>query len=253
MLPSRSCCHGADRYRDPQGPTQRQADQVDRWRWPVPAAESDRLALWRFDYRRPVTKQRNTLSLGTYPEVPLRGYKDKAGNDVAGARDLREQARTLLAQGIDPGEHRKARNAASKDRAANSFEVVAREWFAKQRANWVQSHADKILLRLENDVFPWLGKRPIAEITAKELLNTINRIVDRGAVESAHRALQNCGQVFRYAIVTGRAERNPAADLRGALPPVKQTPRAAIIEPKAIGGLCGPSTPTKAPLPPSAR
>ena len=93
------------------------------------------------------------------------------------------------------------------------------------------------MLRLENDVFPWLGSRPIADVTAKELLATVNHIVDRGAVESAHRVLQNCGQVLRYAIATGRAERNPVADLRGALPPVKQTHLAAIVDPVAIGGL----------------
>lgn len=115
--------------------------------------------------------------------------------------------------------------------------MVAREWHAKQSATWVELHASRIMLRLENDVFPWLGRRPIADITAKELLATVNRIVDRGAVESAHRVLQNCGQVLRYAIATGRADRNPAADLRGALPPVKKTHHAAIIEPTAIGGL----------------
>ena len=93
------------------------------------------------------------------------------------------------------------------------------------------------MLRLENDIFPWLGSRPIAEITAKELLTTVNRIADRGAVESAHRVLQNCGQVFRYAIATGRAERNPGADLKGALPTVKQTHLAAITDPGAIGAL----------------
>jgi integrase len=101
----------------------------------------------------------------------------------------------------------------------------------------VELHASRIMLRMENDVFPWLGSRPIADVTAKEVLATVNRIVDRGAVESAHRVLQNCGQVLRYAIATGRAERNPAADLRGALPPVKQSHLAAIIEPNAIGGL----------------
>ncbi|MDB6163840.1 MAG: hypothetical protein JWL98_1272 [Xanthomonadaceae bacterium] len=181
---------------------------------------------WRFDYRRPITKQRNTLSFGTYPDTGL-----------ADARTARDAARKLLAMGVDPGEHRKAASVAGKDRAANSFEVVAREWFAKQNVKWAKSHSDKILLRLENDVFPWIGKRPIAEATAKELLVTLNRIVDRGAVESAHRVLQNLGQIFRYAVATGRADRNPAADLRGALPAVKSSHHAAIIEPKAIGGL----------------
>jgi integrase len=179
---------------------------------------------WRLKYRFGGKEKR--LSLGIYPDTGL-----------ADARDKRDAARKLLAAGVDPGEQRKAVKASGEERAANSFEVVAREWHAKQSATWVELHASRIMLRLENDVFPWLGSRPIADVTAKELLATVNRIVDRGAVESAHRVLQNCGQVLRYAIATGRAERNPAADLRGALPPVKQTHLAAIIEPNAIGGL----------------
>ena len=180
--------------------------------------------LWRLKYRHGGKEKR--LALGAYPAT---GLKD--------ARDKRDAARKLLAADVDPAEHRKAAKAAGDERAANSFEVVAREWHAKQSATWVELHASRIMLRLENDVFPWLGSRPIADITAKELLATVNRIVDRGAVESAHRVLQNCGQVLRYAVATGRADRNPAADLRGALPPVKQTHHAAIIEPGAIGGL----------------
>ncbi|KRE87157.1 integrase [Rhodanobacter sp. Soil772] len=179
---------------------------------------------WRLKYRFGGKEKR--LSLGTYPDTGL-----------ADARDKRDAARKLLAAEVDPGEQRKAVKAAGDDRAANSFEVVAREWHAKQSATWVELHASRIMLRLENDVFPWLGSRPIADVTAMELLATVNRIVDRGAVESAHRVLQNCGQVLRYAIATGRAERNPAADLRGALPPVKQTHLAAIVDPVAIGGL----------------
>jgi len=179
---------------------------------------------WRFKYRHEGKEKR--LALGTYPDTGL-----------ADARDKRDAARKLLAAGIDPGEQRKASKAAGEERAANSFEVVGREWHAKQSATWVELHASRIMLRLENDVFPWLGSRPIADVTAMELLATVNRIVDRGAVESAHRVLQNCGQVLRYAIATGRAERNPAADLRGALPPVKQTHLAAIVDPVAIGGL----------------
>ena len=179
---------------------------------------------WRLKYRFGGKEKR--LSLGTYPDTSL-----------ADARERRDAARKLLAAGADPGEQRKAAKAAGDERTANSFEVVAREWHAKQSATWVDLHASRIMLRLQNDVFPWLGSRPIADVTAKDLLATVNRIVDRGAVESAHRVLQNCGQVLRYAIATGRAERNPVADLRGALPPVKQTHLAAIIEPGAIGGL----------------
>lgn len=179
---------------------------------------------WRLKYRYGGKEKR--LSLGTYPDTGL-----------ADARSKRDAARRLLAGGTDPGEHRKAEKAAGEDRAANSLEVVAREWHAKQATKWVKEHADRTMLRLENDIFPWLGKRPIAEVTAKDLLGAVNRIADRGAVESAHRALQTCGQVFRYAIATGRADRNPAADLRGALPPVKQTHLAAITDPDKVGGL----------------
>ena len=179
---------------------------------------------WRFKYRYDGKEKR--LSLGTYPDTTL-----------AHARAKRDDARRLLAADVDPGAHRRAVRAARIERAANSFEVVAREWFAKQKSKWVETHASKILLRLENDIFPWLGARPVAEITARELLTALDRIVARGAVESAHRVLQNCGQIFRYAIITERAERDPAATLRGALPSVKPNHRAAILEPKKIGEL----------------
>jgi integrase len=179
---------------------------------------------WRQKYR--ILGKEKRLAHGTYPDVSL-----------SEAREKRDAARKLLASGVDPGEHRKAVRAAHSERAANSFEVIAREWHTKQKPIWADSHADKILLRFDNDVFPWIGKRPIAELTAKELLTTINRIADRGAVDSAHRTLQNCGQVFRYAVVSGRAERNPAADLRGALPSAKKQHMAAMLDPDAIGGL----------------
>lgn len=179
---------------------------------------------WRLKYRHGGKEKR--LSLGTYPDTSL-----------AAARDKRDNARKLLAAGVDPGEHRKAEKAAGVEKSANSFEVIAREWFGKQKPSWVNGHASKVLMRLENDVFPWLGARPIADVTAKELLAIINRIVDRGAADSAHRALQNCGQIFRYAIVTGGVERNPAADLRGALPSPKESHLAAMTDPDKIGGL----------------
>lgn len=123
------------------------------------------------------------------------------------------------------------------ERSANSFEVVAREWFARHAPGWAASHSDKIIQRLERDVFPWLGVRPIAEITAPELLSVLRRIEERGAKDTAHRALQNCGQIFRYAVATGRAERDPSGDLRGALPPVKHEHYAAITEPVKVGEL----------------
>lgn len=179
---------------------------------------------WRLDYR--FAGKRKTLSMGTYPEV---GLKD--------ARERRDEARKQLAQGIDPGENRKAIKAAQADRAANSFEVVAREWYTKQAPTWAGNHGDRVIRRLERDIFPWLGGRPIAEINAPELLGALRRIENRGAVETAHRALQNCGQIFRYAVATGRAERDPSGDLKGALPPVKGGHFAAVTDPKQVAEL----------------
>lgn len=180
--------------------------------------------LWRLKYRFGGKEKR--LALGAYPVI---GLKD--------ARDKRDKARKLLDAGVDPSEQRKAEKAAGGERAANSFEVVAREWFAKQSTQWAPNHAGKIIARLERDLIPWLGARPIAEITAPELLKVLRRIEDRGALETAHRAVQNCGQIFRYAIQTGRAERDPAADLRGALTPWKPVHFASITDPVKVGEL----------------
>jgi integrase len=115
-------------------------------------------------------------------------------------RDARDEARKLLAKGIDPGEQRKAAKSARGERDANRFELVAREWFATFKRNWVESHSDNIIKRLERDVFPWIGGRPIADVEARDLLACLRRIEKRGALETAHRALQNCGQIFRYAV-----------------------------------------------------
>jgi len=151
------------------------------------------------------------------------------------ARERRDAARKQLADGIDPGEARKAEKLAQA--GAESFEAIAREWYAKYSPTWAPSHSDKILRRLERDVFPWLGKRPISEIKPSELLTTLRRIESRGALETTHRAMQNCGQVFRYAVATGRAKRDPTGDLRGALPRPNIKYHSSIIEPKLIGEL----------------
>ena len=179
---------------------------------------------WRFRYR--FDGKHKSLSMGVYPDVSL-----------AKARERRDEARKLLADGIDPSKNRKAQKAARADRNANSFEVVAREWFAKFKPNWVEAHSDKVIRRLERDVFPWIGGDPIAEVRAPDLLACLRRVESRGTVETAHRALQSCGQIFRYAVATGRAERDPSGDLRGALSTVKGTHLASIIEPTAVGGL----------------
>lgn len=179
---------------------------------------------WRLKYR--FAGREKLLALGVYPEVTL-----------ARARDRRSEARSLLASGVDPSEQRKAARAAREGLAANGFEIVAREWFGKFSARWSASHAGKIIGRLERDLFPWLGSRPIAEIKAPELLRCLRRIENRGALETAHRVLQNSGQVFRYAIATGRADRDPSADLRGALAPWKPQHYPAPTEPTAVGEL----------------
>src|SRR5680860_412475 len=177
---------------------------------------------WRLKYR--FGGKAKLLSLGTYPAVSL---KD--------ARAKRDALRAQLAAGIDPGQARKAEKATRG--GANSFEAVAREWIGKYAPTWAESHSTKVIWRLERDVFPWLGVRPVGSVTASELLAVLRRIESRGALETAHRALRNSGQVFRYAIATGRAERDPAADLRGALPPVNTKHLAAITDPKAVGAL----------------
>jgi len=176
---------------------------------------------WRLKYR--FGGREKLLALGVYPEVSL-----------ADARQRREDARKLLAQGVDPGEIKRATKAAGANNAANSFEVVAREWFAKNKPSWSESHGTRIIRRLEADIFPWVGSRPIADMTAPELLSVARRIESRGALETAHRALQNCGQVLRYAVATGRALRDVSVDLRGALPAVKETHLAAVTEPAQV-------------------
>jgi hypothetical protein len=177
---------------------------------------------WRLKYR--YTGKEKCVSLGVYPEVNLKKARARA-----------IEARQLLDAGVDPSENRRAAKAAQMEGAANSFEVVAREWIDQLMKSWVKGHGERILTRFERDIFPWIGARPIADLTAPELLTTVKRIEKRGALESAHRALGNCGQVFRYAIATGRAKRDPTGDLRGALPAVRPTHFAAITEPKRVG------------------
>jgi len=179
---------------------------------------------WRLRYK--FNGKEKLLSLGVYPDV---GLKD--------ARDRRDEARKLLANSIDPGENRKVQKAAKVERAANSFEAIAREWFAKNRETWAVSHADKIIARLENDVFPWLGGKAIAEITAPDVLSVLRRVEGRGTIDTAHRAKSNISQVMRYAIATGKAERDPCPDLRGALPPLRHDNFASITEPAKVAEL----------------
>jgi integrase len=202
----------------PQGKPYKLADERGMYLLVKP----DGARWWRFDYRRPDSAKRNTLSLGVFPDVTLKR-----------AREKRDEARKLLADGIDPGDKRKAETAAG----AETFEAVAREWFAKFSTKWAAGHADKVIRRLERDVFPWIGSKPIAKLAAPDVLAVLRRIETRGAVETAHRASQNCGQVFRYAVATGRAPADVTRDLRGSLTPWKPEHYASITEPAKVGAL----------------
>lgn len=170
---------------------------------------------WRFKYRYQGKEKR--LSLGTYPDTGLKA-----------ARAKREELRALLADGVDPGEARKATKREEAIKAANSLEAVAREWFEKQARTWVASHSKDVMRRLEGNLFPALGHRPIGEIDAPELLATVRKIEARGSHDLAHRVLAMSGQVFRYGIATGRCARDLSADLRGALTPNVKKHQAAV-------------------------
>lgn len=179
---------------------------------------------WRLKYR--FAGKEKLLALGVYPEISL-----------GAARKKRDQARELLDQHIDPGVAKKIKKHAAKLALENSFEAIAREWYVKFSPRWAPKHAEKVIRRFERDVFPWIGKRPIAEITAAELLAVLRRIENRGTLDTAHRAQQTCGQVFRYAIATSRAAHDLSADLRGALPPIKKRHYSSIVDPHKIGAL----------------
>ena len=179
--------------------------------------------LWHFKYR--FDGKEKKLSLGAYPEISL-----------LDARQKRDEARRQLANGIDPCAVRKAQKQ-TKIESTETFEVISREWYARFISSWTTGHAETIKNRLERDVFPWIGKRPIAEIKAPEVLKVLQRVESRGTLETAHRIRTICGQVFRYAVATGRAERDPATDLRGALPQPQEKHRAAITEPRKAGEL----------------
>lgn len=192
---------------------------------------------WRMKYRHAGAEKR--LAFGVYPEVTL-----------AEARACRDDARKLLANGTDPGEVRKATKVAGEAKAEaarteaaglpgpGSFEHVAREWLTTiHEAKVSAGHAERTRIRLQQDAFPWLGRRPIADIEAPELLQALRRVESRGAFETAHRIKDACGQVFRYGIAIGACQRNPATDLKDALRPVPTRHHAAIIDPKLGGQL----------------
>ncbi len=179
---------------------------------------------WRVKYR--FAGKEKLLALGVYPELSLKE-----------ARNLRDQARKQLDTGLDPSETKRIEKAAKKELAANSFEAIAREWHDNKKNQWTDSHATKILRSLETKLFPTLSHRPINNITAPELLSVLRKIESTGALETAHRLKQTAGQIFRYAIITGRAERDPSADLKEAIKTPKKKHLAAITKPQEVAQL----------------
>jgi integrase len=174
---------------------------------------------FRYNYR--FGGKRKTLALGTYPVTSLKE-----------AREKRDTAKKQIDGGIDPSENKKAVKQARADSMANSFEVIAREWYERNMIDKSEHHQKRAMSLFQRDIFPYLGSKPIADIKATELLAALRRIEARNAIETAHRALQICGQVFRFAIATGRTERDITPDLRGSLTQAKAGHFSAVTEPK---------------------
>jgi len=179
---------------------------------------------WRFNYR--YADKQKTLALGVYPEVSL-----------AKARKRRDDARELLADGKDPGQAKREEKQAKVAAANDTFEKIARSWLEKTAASRAKSTQGKITTWLENHVFTQIGKMPISEIGPRDVLSALQKIEARGAIESAHRVKQVCGQVFRYAVAIGSVDRDVTADLKGAIAVAIKVHYAAITEPKQAGEL----------------
>lgn len=181
--------------------------------------------LWRLKYRRPGGKE-TRVSLGPYPSV-----------SIVDARARREALQKQRREGVDPATARKAEKVRRLNAEANSFEAVALEWFGKVAKTVTPAYLMRMRRRFERDLFPYLGRRPVNELDAPELLAALQRIERRGAVDTAHRARGECGALFRYAIATGRAKHDIAADLRGALTPHEKEHFASITKPAEVGAL----------------
>ncbi len=179
---------------------------------------------WRLKYR--LLGKEKTLSLGVYPQINL-----------STARIEKSKARLLLDQGIDPSAKKKADKKQVRLNTENNFKAIALEWFHIHQKDKVERHKSRVKSRMERDLFPTLGYLPINKITAPVLLQVLRAIEKRGAVESAHRTKQIAGQIFRYAIATGRADRDPTPDLKGALQPPQKKHHAALTEPRDVGNL----------------
>lgn len=179
---------------------------------------------FRYDYR--FNGKRKTKSFGLYPDIKLKE-----------AREMRDDFRAILAKGLDPMTVEKSDKAAQVEAASYTFESIGLEWFAIFKIGKSESHADRTLRRLQRDIFPWLGNLPIAHISIRQIKTCLDRIVERNALETAHRALHNCGQIFKYGMITGRLSTDPTIALRGMLPVPKVVHHPSITDPTAIGGL----------------
>lgn len=172
---------------------------------------------WQMKYR--YGGKEKLLSFGVYPEISLKE-----------AREKRDKARKQITEGLDPSQEKKLDKLKQSINSENTFENIAKEWHNKQIQKWTERHAHYVLKRLEADIFKEIGSRPINQITAPELLQTIQKIEKRGAIDIAHRALQTCGQIFRYAIATGKAQSDISKDLKGALTTRKRTNYSKLEE-----------------------
>lgn len=206
-----SQCKNAQPMEPPSKAPRKLADGQGLYLWVMPNGAK----YWRFTYR--INGKQKTQALGVYPEVSLKE-----------ARNKRLEARKLVSDGIDPSIERKKTKKLSAQNAANTFEVIALEWYENRKNRWRPRYAEEIMTRLKNDIFPEIGNLPIKDIEPPLLLEVIRKIEKRGALELAKRQLQKCGEIFRYAIATGRGVRDPSRDIGDALKPVKKTHFASL-------------------------
>lgn len=204
-------CKNAKPNDPPSKMPRKLADGEGLYLWVMP----DGAKYWRFAYR--YNGKQKTLALGVYPEISLKE-----------AREKKLEARKQVGEGKDPALEKKKQKVLYQQINTNTFEAIAREWHENNKAKWTARYAEGIMVRLENYIFPEIGSYPIIDIEPPLLLQTIRKIENRPAIEIAKRQLQKCGEVFRYAIATGRAVRDPSADIKGALKTQKKTHYAAL-------------------------
>ena len=204
-------CRTAKPFDPPSKTPRKLADGEGLYLWVMPNGKK----YWRLKYR--FNGKPKELAIGVYPEISLKE-----------ARDKKAEARKLVAEGKDPTLEKKKHKIMAQEDASNTFESIAREWYENRKDNWRPRYADEVINRLENDIFPQIGNYPIKDIEPPLLLQVIRKIESRGAHELAKRQLQKCGEIFRYAIACGKAIRDPSADIKEALKPVKKEHFASI-------------------------